>query len=822
MKIDESINAGARLSHKQLIAAFGVFFLVLAGLFYQQQPKLNFNNDILALFPNDSRVNTHAEARQHALDNYGQYVSKQVFVLLGHRDQQIAQDAALTFSAAFPSGVFAKIKTRHDASNISQLGELFNKHAPLIISQSDKQQLQNDPTRFTQKKLRALFTNPTLLSSESFDRDPLSLSPQFLQGNLSAQAGNMEVAAGFVQAEHDDLTWVLVQAELIESAFSLAQQKRVIQAFDDVKYQLNKQYHDLHFVQDGAIFFAHSGATQAQKEISTVGLGSIVGIVALLIAAFLSVRVLAFALVPTAIGIVSGLLVCNAVFGQVHVIALVFGASLVGVSIDYAFHFLSTRQHSKESWHSLTAIYQLRWGLGLGAFTSACAYATFIFSGFPGFQQIAVFSGSGLIAACITVVTLFPWLFKKPARVSVLANIILKFCCYYLAIFPKKASVLVAMAILITLLFGIGLNTLKTGDDIRKMQSPSPNIIVEHQKFNNINGRRLARQFMLVSSSTEQGLLQRLEQVMTLAETKHSLPSSLATWIPSIATQKENLAFLETHLIHSGQIDSFLGKLPISAEKHAYIKNRFAGKNVSFLGFREGFEQISKALPQLLAFRKDGLYYGLIHFELKSFTENTSSSRNEPELSTKLTNANAQDLDTSKFKRIARQHDDIIWVDQVDDTNRLLKTYRERSIIVLFFAFTLVASILTMRYGLLNGLIVTAPPAFACALTVCALALVGAPLSLFNVMALVLVLGIGIDYSIFIRETRDHSDISLFAIALSATTTILSFGLLSLSQTDAIHGFGLTVFIGISLCFFFSPIAKLNGSETQNTEPKGT
>ena len=47
----------------------------------------------------------------------------------------------------------------------------------------------------------------------------------------------------------------------------------------------------------------------------------------------------------------------------------------------------------------------------------------------------------------------------------------------------------------------------------------------------------------------------------------------------------------------------------------------------------------------------------------------------------------------------------------------------------------------------------------------------------------------------------------MFAITLSALTTMLSFGLLSLSSTYAVHSFGLTVLIGIACAYLLCPLA---------------
>ena len=87
------------------------------------------------------------------------------------------------------------------------------------------------------------------------------------------------------------------------------------------------------------------------------------------------------------------------------------------------------------------------------------------------------------------------------------------------------------------------------------------------------------------------------------------------------------------------------------------------------------------------------------------------------------------------------------------------------------------------------------------------ISLAGETLNLFNFLAMILVLGIGIDFTLFVAEAREELTSTMFAITLSALTTMLSFGLLSLSSTYAVHSFGLTVLIGIACAYLLSPLA---------------
>ena len=83
---------------------------------------------------------------------------------------------------------------------------------------------------------------------------------------------------------------------------------------------------------------------------------------------------------------------------------------------------------------------------------------------------------------------------------------------------------------------------------------------------------------------------------------------------------------------------------------------------------------------------------------------------------------------------------------------------------------------------------------------------------------MILVLGIGIDYTLFFAEQKGPSHATLLAITLSAITTLLSFGLLALSETPAIRTFGLTVLTGIATAWLLAPLAMAKPGELENGE----
>ena len=96
------------------------------------------------------------------------------------------------------------------------------------------------------------------------------------------------------------------------------------------------------------------------------------------------------------------------------------------------------------------------------------------------------------------------------------------------------------------------------------------------------------------------------------------------------------------------------------------------------------------------------------------------------------------------------------------------------------------------------------PTALALLLTAGVLGIMGESLSLFTVLAGVLLVGLGIDYGIFL--TAEGGDRRTYAAVLFAgLTTMASFGLLALSETPALRSFGLTVAVGETLILILTP-----------------
>jgi predicted exporter len=142
---------------------------------------------------------------------------------------------------------------------------------------------------------------------------------------------------------------------------------------------------------------------------------------------------------------------------------------------------------------------------------------------------------------------------------------------------------------------------------------------------------------------------------------------------------------------------------------------------------------------------------------------------------------------------------DVRLVDKVGDISALLARYQQITLWIVMLGYVAVLLLFSLRYGFRSALRVVLSPAIASIGTIGIFGLMGEALNLFSTFSLLLVLGIGIDYAIFLREGRKSPLSSMIAVLVCAATALLSFGMLAFSSTPFIHSFGLTLLIGITL-----------------------
>jgi predicted exporter len=163
--------------------------------------------------------------------------------------------------------------------------------------------------------------------------------------------------------------------------------------------------------------------------------------------------------------------------------------------------------------------------------------------------------------------------------------------------------------------------------------------------------------------------------------------------------------------------------------------------------------------------------------------------------------------DAARVSLAAAGLEGVTLVDKASSVSALLGKYRAWAAPGLAAAAAMMLIVLVLRYGARASLAVLVPVLLAEALSLAAFGYAGVPVTLFGVVGWTLGLGIGVNYSIFLREGIDRPGATAMAVLLSACTTLLGFGLLAFSGVPALRHFGLALATTIAGSLLFAPLA---------------
>jgi predicted exporter len=136
---------------------------------------------------------------------------------------------------------------------------------------------------------------------------------------------------------------------------------------------------------------------------------------------------------------------------------------------------------------------------------------------------------------------------------------------------------------------------------------------------------------------------------------------------------------------------------------------------------------------------------------------------------------------------------DTLSTGQLESLNRLFGQYRVSAMLLSVIGLSLVGLSVFVLYGIRRGIRVFSIPVGACFCSLGLLGLAGQTLNLFHLLGAFLGVCLSHNYAIFSTENSLRGEGAPPSIRLSAITTALSFGVLSLSQIPVVAALGCSV-----------------------------
>ncbi|WP_404325238.1 hypothetical protein HA399_13380 [Cobetia sp. UIB-001] len=779
-------------------AALLLCALLLAAKIVPQSPwRGAIDTRITAMLPEQER--SPLAARAESLDD----TANRLVILVGSRDASAAARKQRDAAAQALRQALAPIARLDDGQSLESL-RLPAEVQPALIAPSLAGLSDDD---WQARALRQLFQPG---GQRDLIRDPFGLAGAWQSwltpANLSLSGGQLllraPASAGSVSDKQDSdeqnseeggSGYRLISATLSGSAYAMSDQQALEQAVNGVK----ADYPDIRLLRSGLVFHASNGARQAKQEMSTIGLGSLIGVLLLLWAVFRTPRRLPLLLVPVATGVLFALPLTWWAFGSLHVLTLAFGASLIGISIDYVLHLECMRRLATTNGRGgLAALWP---GLTLGLCSSLAAYLAITLTPMPGLRQMGMFAALGLIGAWLSVRLWLPQL-PLPAQATREDSPAARAAGRLARAIPGKRSWQALGLLLVAALASLyGLRS----DDRLTQLNPSPaSLINEQREVQRLLAEPDGLRYLIVQAETDAALLTRLhalEDTFQQLNARQQLGhwASLAQQLPTLEQQQANLgAMRERTRTLLPQVLSTAGLPPelvtraeqAIADAHPLRPADWVALPAGEMGQRLWLDSRSAAI-------------GIVRFG--DVTAEGSAA----------------------LARLAADDDSLEYVDQVARLSTTLGRIRSEMAWLVGGAVVLISLLLALRYRRSTWRALL-PPLGGLVLTLAALTLAGVGLNLFHLLGLLLVLGIGLDAGIFCAEhparrslsptasdaaqtsASRASQASLLAISLSCASSLLAFGLLSFSQTPALAALGLACLLGLSATWCLVPFAR--------------
>ncbi|QBF24716.1 hypothetical protein EXN22_03060 [Pseudomonas tructae] len=743
--------------------------LALAG--WQWHRTAPLSADLMTLVPGA----TQDPLVQRAEQRMQEPLNREMLVLVGHpqRDQAIAlaQRLAQQWQA---SGLFEKVQWSLQ-TDLQALREQLLQGRLAMLSRADRSDLIDNPQGFIEQRVQNLYDPFAGFSLVPSQDDWLGLTGRIQNSQPRPAAVQLDTASGALVAEADEHNWVLLRARSLGNAFDMQLPLQVADLLAHSRIEAGQN--GARLLAASGLLYAANGQRQASQEITWVGGGATVGILLLLLLAFRRLRIL-LAFVPVLVGMLFGAVTCVALFGQMHVMTLVLGSSLIGVAVDYPLHYLS-KSWSLRPWQAWPAVRLTLPGLSLSLATSCIGYLALAFTPFPALTQIAVFSAAGLIGAYLSAVCLLPALLKgielQPAQWPLQI-------AQWLVDLRQKLLSKVPSPVLLGLLIlfcAAGLWQLDSRNDIRQWVGSPPQLLEEAQAVARITGYQPTSQFYLVRGADQAQLLARLQNLGTRLD-------------ELVATDKLKGYMALSQLVASAteqqQVRDALGKLPLQPLQALGVPQSALQAELAKVQALPTLD-IDQALSGPLGEPWRTLWLGADTQGVAAIV--SLQGLNDPA----LLRLQADDLDGVQL------------VDRLGDLNRVFAATQVSAAELKLLSCALIVVLLILPFGLGGALRIVALPLLAALCSLACLGWLGQPLTLFSLFGLLLVTAISVDYAILMHEQIGGAAVSLLGTLLAATTTWLSFGLLAVSSTPAVSNFGLAVSLGLAFSFVLAPWA---------------
>lgn len=743
----------------KLVKIFRILFvliLVTLGVLVLFKPAHTETNILKAIFSSKS---------DNLLVDLSSRFSAKININVESNDFEKAEEVSKTIYAKID-----KTKMKSSDANITEIIEEYEKyHNNLLSNQTRKYLINKQYDKVEENAYEALY-NPVIPPVGSIEDDPFLLLTDFVM-NLNE---NSQAPSSFTPIQQNDKFYSLVMLDVDkELALSPTVLNKEVKKLVDIQKEFSKNGTKVYLT--GAPIHSYFASSHSIFEINLICILSTLFVIGLVFWYFGSLSPLIPIGLSIGLGIYAGYCMTALVFRNIHILTFVFSTTLIGVCVDYSLHYFVALKEGKTGAEVIKDIFK---SLTVSLITTVSAFLILLFADFTLLRQISIFTITGLVTVYGIVVLWYPLLEKiglqkitKSCRVGKTQcphkidkdafvgqampdnNSNEKHASLHLGIFASKPRLTVRLlSCLIAILLIIGLFHTHFDDNIKNMYTPPKTLLNAEKLFTEIAGTSADTSIFIVKGNNLEELLQKEEEI---ADKLNGIEyQALSKYVPSEKRQKSNQILRKE--LYRTKLNDFAIFLPV--QKRSQLISQNYGNN--FLSVNNDFEFIKKNFL---------------------IDKNTSIMV--------VSGYNGEKIDGVRIINFQK------------DISAQIKHCRRVCLGLLIPIFGLLYLLLAKIYDKKSGLKILLPSICAVILLFGFLGLFGCSINLFHLLAIFLIIGFGLDYSVFRFTNPEKAGDSVF---LSCITTVFSFALLAFAGFKLISSLGTVLSLGLLSSYIFS------------------
>jgi 1-acyl-sn-glycerol-3-phosphate acyltransferase len=781
---------------KAKVLFFSLIALFLAGCFFVAT-KINFEEDITRIIPKGEKNDITAKVLQQL--NF----SDKITVMIEAKNEASKENLSSVANEFIDTVTYydeyiKDIQGSVDNDQIDETFEFVYDNLPLFLDEADyseiKDKLSDDSIKSTMQQNYNTLISPTGIVAKKFIlNDPLGLS--FIGLEKLRKIGvskDFKLTDGFVTTL-DGKTLLLFITPTYPGTDTEHNE-----AFVDELYAIQDSINsesegEIKLTYFGSPFIALANARQIKSDIQSTVLISLGILMLILVLFYRKIYIPVILFIPALCGGLVSLAVMYFLKDSISAISISIGGVLLGITIDYSLHIIT---HYREQTDIDTLYKHITKPILTSSITTSVAFLCLIFVNSEVLRDLGIFASISVIISAIASLIIIPQLYKPKKQLT--NNVIDRFANFKF----HRNKILIALCLVAIIIGVFTFSKVSFNNNIADLNFVPQPMKESEKQLENLGSIGAKSIYLSVYDNDVDGVLDKnnaLESKLKKLKNEGLIEdyTSLGNVVLSKKSQKERIQ----------KWNSFWDD---NLEDSVVIR---VNNSATDLGFSSG---AFKSLETLLAkdFEPISLneYDSLETLFIDEFLINKEGF---------LTFSSILKIDESNRDEVIEvlESEDVILIDRKHLNEQFLGELKNDFGNLMNYSFIAVFIILLIFFRRLELALVSMIPIVLTGLvTAGAMYLLGLELNIFSTIVTTLILGLGIDFSIFMtsglqqRYTTGKDQLRTYrtSILLAVITTVLALGALIFAEHPALKSISVVSLIGILsamiITFVFYPV----------------